>query len=79
MLYCAIQSLKVCGEKKHGVFLHIAPAAIWSIIGNEEKPFVTSLQSRRLISVQVSFSSSSISVVLRIKNGENTERGKKIE
>jgi hypothetical protein len=58
MLYCVIQCLKVCGEEKHGVFLHTAPAAIWSIVGNEYKPFVTSLQSRRLISMQVSFSSS---------------------
>jgi hypothetical protein len=52
------------------VLLQFGLAAVWSILGNEEKDFVTRQGSviSRLSEIQVSLSSSSISVVLGIKN-----------
>jgi hypothetical protein len=91
ILHCAIQSLRVCGEKKNGVLLWTGAAAvscIWvhkvyfrnmrrnpSLWISQLWGLLTSTQTRDLNSVrkytssiEVSFSSDSNSVVLRIQN-----------
>lgn len=75
ILYCAIQSLKVFGEKKYGVLLHFGLAAVWSILGNKEKTFVKIFIVAGFINQQVMWNTGTIFLFLNFCGTWDNESG----